>query len=224
MERNLDQWIFGSSEVTQAQERVDSILTLRLDCLERAGGLSQAQLEKLRLAGRGDAARFLRKVDAIKAECKGLNFNDRKFQEMWQKIQPLQAEYNAGLFDEKSLFQKVLQGMSRSDPSAPYQEQERERRKFRHRAAIELAVNTFEIGVPLTTVQRQRFLKLLVEELKPPKKFGNQDQYVVFYQASKLDQEKLKPIFDDAQWRAVEETFRRARRMEAHLRQQGFIP
>ena len=85
-------------------------------------------------------------------------------------------------------------------------------------------MTTFEIGVPLTEVQRQRFLKLLFEELEPPKKFGDQDQYVVFYQASKLDQEKLKPIFDDAQWRALDETFRRARGMEAHLRQQGFIP
>ena len=101
------------------------MLTLRLDSIERAGGLSKAQIEKLRLAGRGDVARFFRKVDAIKEECKGLNFNDRKFQEIWQKIQPLQAEFNAGLFDEKSLFQKVLQGMSRSDSSAPYQEQER---------------------------------------------------------------------------------------------------
>lgn len=225
VEANLNQWIFGGgASIAQTQRRIDSLLTLRLNSLEGAGGLSKAQVEKLRLAGRNDVARFFRKVDAVKQECRGMNFNDQRFQQIWPKIHALQAEFNSGLFDEKSLFHKVLQGMSRCDSSAPYQEQERERRQFRHRATIELAVAMFEMGVPLTEVQRQKFLKLLFEKLDPPKSFGSQDQYVVFYQASKLDEGKLKPIFDDAQWRALSVLLRSAKGMEAHLRNQGFIP
>ncbi len=226
IEMQLNSWIFGDSNGAQAQQRVDSILTLRLDCIERAGGLSKAQIEKLRLAGRADAARFLRKVDAIKAEYKGVDINvwNQKIQDMWQKVQPLQAEFNAGLLGDKSLFQKVLEGMSRSDSSAPFVRQERERKKFRWQTEIELAVAGFEMGVPLTEVQRRKLLDLLFKELKPPQKFGDQNLYVVFYLAGKLDRGKLKPIFDDAQWRSVEEMFRRMEGLETHLRQQGYIP
>jgi hypothetical protein len=224
VEMNLNQWIFRNANVAQARDRIDSLLTLRLDCLERGGGLSKAQIEKLQWAGRADVMRFFRDVDALKEECKGLNFNDQRFQQIWPKVNALQGRLSTGLFDDNSLFHKVLEGMSRSGTSPPFQQQERQRRKFRQRAAIELALTTFEMGVPLTDIQRQKFLKLLVEELEPPKRFGGMDQYVVFYQASKLDEQKLRPIFDDAQWRAVNEMFRRARGMEVHLRTQGFIP
>jgi hypothetical protein len=224
VEVNMNHWICGEANIDHARRKIDSILTLRLDSIERAGGLSKTQIEKLRLAGCNDVSRFFRKVDAIKEECKGIDFNDQKFQQMWPKISALQVEYNAGLFGEKSLFQKVVKGMAHSDSSAPYQVQEQERRTFRHRATIELVVTMFEIGVPLTEVQRQRFIELLFAELKPPKSWGSQEQYVVFYQVSKLDEAKLRPIFDDAQWRALNEVLLRAKGMEAHLKSQGFIP
>ena len=224
MERQMSHMIFGGSNDAQAKKRIDAILKLRLDSIEQAGGLSKAQLDKLRLAGRGDVIRFFRKVEDVKKECKVLNFNDQRFRQIWPKINALKTELDSGLFQEGSLFQKAIVGIARSDPSTPYQEQERQRRKFRHRAAIELAVTMFELGVPLMEAQRQKFLKLLVEELKPPRKFGNRDQYVVFYQASKLDQEKLKAIFDDAQWRALNQMFRRAKGMERQLKKEGYLP
>ena len=224
VEANLNCWIFDGETADHAREKAELVLTLRLDSMERAGGLSKAQIEKLELAGCNDITCFFRRVETVKEECKGTNFNDQKFQKIWPKLSALQAELHAGLFDEKSLFHKVLQGMTRSDASAPYQEQERERRKFRHRASIELAVTMFEMGVPLTDVQRRKFLTLLCEETKPPKRFGSQDQFVVFYQASKLDEAKLRPIFDDAQWRAVKSLFLQAKGMESHLKSQGFIP
>ena len=223
-ELNLNHQIFRSGAPAQARAKIDSMLTLRLESLERAGGLSPSQVEKLRLAGRADVTRFFRDVDALIEECKGLNVNDERFQKIWPKVNVMQAKLGAGLFNESSLFQKVLDGMARPGASAPYQQQEQDRRKFRHRAAAELALTTFEFGVPLTDDQRQKFLKLILEECEPPKSFGQMDDYVVLYQASKLDRKKLKPIFDDAQWRALEDTLRRVSGMEAMLKERGFVP
>jgi hypothetical protein len=224
VEANITSWICGSPSRTTAERKAESLLTLRVGSLERAGGLSKAQLEMLRLAARNDLACFFRKMDALKQECRGMNVNDEKFQRIWPKVDPLRAQFNAGLLDETSLFQKVLQGMSRRDPSAPWHEEERQRRRFRYRATIEVAVAMFEAGVPLTDVQRQKFLKVLFDELEPPKSIGRRAEYVVFYQASKLDEGKLRPIFDDAQWRALDQVFRSAQGMEQNLKTQGFVP
>jgi hypothetical protein len=223
-EANISAWICGSTSRATAERKAESLLTLRVHSLERAGGLSKTQLETLQLAARNDMACFFRKMDALKQECRGMNVNDQRFQQIWQKVDPLRTQFNAGLLDETSLFHKLLQGMSRRDPSAPYQEEERQRRQFRYRATIEVAVTMFEAGVPLTDVQRQKFLQVLFDELKPPKSIGRRAEYVVFYQASKLEEGKLRPIFDDAQWRALGQVFRNAKGMEQNLKTQGFVP
>ena len=224
VEANIICWICGNSSQAAAEKKAESLLTLRMSSLERAGGLSKAQIEKLRLAGNNDTAGFFRKVEALKQECHGLTFNDQKFQQIWPKVYALQGQFNAGMFGDKSLFDKVLQRMSRDGSSAPYQEEERQRRRFRYRAMVELAVTMFESGVPLTDVQRQKFLKVLVDEIEPPKSLGSQTEYVVFYQASKLEESKLKPIFDDAQWQALSNLLRTAKGMERQLKMQGFVP
>jgi hypothetical protein len=223
VEANIICWIYGNSSQTAAEKKVESLLTLRIRSLERAGGLSKAQIEKLRLAGNNDMAGFFRKVEAVKRECHGLTFNDQRFQQVWPKISSLGSQFNAGMFGDKSLFDKVLQRMSRDDVSAPYQEEERQRRRFRYRAMVELAVTIFESGVPLTDVQRQKFLKMLVDDIEPPKSLGGRTEYAVFFQAGKLDESKLKSIFDDAQWQALSSLLRTAKAMESQLKIQGFV-
>ena len=65
-----------------------------------------------------------------------------------------------------------------------------------------------ETSMPLTVVQREKFMKVLLEETKPPKSIGNQPMYAVIYQASKLDENKLKPNFDDSQWQTLSNALR----------------
>lgn len=224
VEANIVSWIFGNHDQAAAEKKAESILTLRMKALERAGGLSKAQIEKLRLAGDNDMAGFFRKVNALKHECRGMNFNDQKFQQMWPKISAMQAQFNAGMFGDRSLFDKVLQRMSRDGSSAPYLEEERQRRRFRYRAMVELALTMFESGVPLTDVQHQKFLKMLADDIEPPKSLGSRVEYAVFYQASKLDQSKLKAIFDDAQWQSLSSLLVTAKAMESQIKIQGFVP
>ena len=214
----------GNSDIANAKRRAESMLNTRVTSLERTARLSKEQAEKLRVAGRYDVTGFFRKVDAIKREFHGVDINDRRFQQVWTKVQPLQAQFNAGMFNETSLFHKVLLGMLRRNPSPAYEKEELQRRQFHYRATIEVAVTMFESSMPLTDVQREKFVKVLVDETKPPTCIGNQPLYVVIYLASKLDEKKLKPIFDDAQWRSLSNTFRNARGFEQLIKSQGFVP
>ena len=55
-------------------------------------------------------------------------------------------------------------------------------------------------------------IKLLLDETEAPEKYGKYDYYVVLFQLAKLKDEKLKPIFDDAQRQAMRKPPNRAKK------------
>ncbi len=118
---------------------------------------------------------------------------------------------------------KVLQRTLDPEQTAQLEQQETARRKFRYEAKVGLVVAALESGIPLRDEQRQKLLKVLLEETRPPRQFGQYDYYVVLYQAAKLDEGKLKPIFDDDQWRALTQLFAQIQGIEAHLKRTGVL-
>ncbi len=76
----------------------------------------------------------------------------------------------------------------------------------------------------LTDDQRRRFETLLLEETRPPKEFGVADYQIVMYQAAKIPEAKLKPIFDDLQWRTLRRELAVAGNQEPWLKKQGLVP
>lgn len=223
-EETFDQWVFGGKTASQVTKRLNSLLTLQVDSVERACGLSDSQKDKLQLAGRGDMKRFFDSVEEKRKKFLEVRRDQNRFNNIWQEIQPLQMKFNAGLFDEKSLFYKVLKRTLDPEQAEQYEQRERERRRFRYEAKVELAVAMIETGVPLRDVQRQKLVKLLLEETEPPPRFGQDGYYVVLYKAAQLPKERLQPIFDDGQWRAITQLLARGRAMEATLRRNGVIP
>src|SRR5262245_38079822 len=62
----FDQWVFGNmglANAAAARNRLDSLLTLNVDDLERTCGLTLIQKKKLLLAGRGDIKRFFDRIE-----------------------------------------------------------------------------------------------------------------------------------------------------------------
>ena len=117
----MDQWVFGRlGGSAGARSKLDSSLLLRIDDLDRVCRITEAQKNKLRLAGRGDIKRFFDKVEALK----------RKFQQgqndpntnIWQEIQPLQVELNAGLFGDNSIYAKTIRRHLEPRPGGPIRE------------------------------------------------------------------------------------------------------
>jgi hypothetical protein len=99
-----------------------------------------------------------------------------------------------------------------------------ERRKFRYRASIEVAVTNLESTVPLRHTQHEAIVKLLLDETQPPPTFGQYDQYLVMHQLGKLAEPKLKPLLDERQWKLLEGQIQQYKGMEQFLIQNGLIP
>ena len=218
----MDQWVFGRYGGSGgARNKLDSSLLLRIQDLERACGITEVQQRKLRLAGRGDIKRFFDKVEELKRKYqRGQNDPNAN---IWQEIQPLQVELNTGLFGDNSLYAKTIRRTLNHDQAARFESVSHERTSFRFRATVDWFVVHLDKGLGLTDDQRKRFVELLVNEARPPRKFGPGDYWYLLLQTARLPEAKLKPVFDAPQWRLLSRQFAQARAMEQWLKTNGVI-
>jgi hypothetical protein len=197
---------------------------MHIEALDRACQLSEAQKKKLHLAGQGDIERFFDRYELVKQKFQALNNDQQKLQQIWQDINPLQTTLQAGLFHDDSLVYKLLRNTLTGEQRARYEAFDRERRAFHHRASIELAITMLEQGTPLRDAQRQQLIALLTNQTKPPRKFGQYEYYAIMFQLGRVPEEKLKPLFDPAQWNVVSRYLAQCKGMEPMLRQSGQLP
>jgi hypothetical protein len=219
----VDQWVFNRfGGPVGARTKLDSLLALRIDEVDRLCGLTDVQKQKLHLAGRGDVKRFFDRVEESKRKFAsgqaGLNPN------VWQELQPLQGELNAGLFGEESLYAKMVKRILTAEQSARYDGLLRERRLARYRATIERFVAQVDKALGLTESQRRRYVEVLLSDTPPPRTFGLGDYWYLMLQSAALPEGKLKPIFDVPQWRLLSRQLQQARGMEPWLRQNNVLP
>ncbi len=221
---NFDQWLFQpSGNARQAQQRMETQAKLQLAELDRIGELAPAQRQKLELAARGDLQRFLDEVDALRRKFNAAVKKDpNAANQMWQEIQPLQARQARGLTGSGSLLAKVIPQTLSPEQSLKYEAVTGERRKFRYRASIAVALHTLEGSVALTGEQRDALRKLLLE-LPPPKAFGQYDHYLIMYRLSMLPPQRIQPLLDERQWTAMKRQLDQQRGMREFLVQQGLL-
>ena len=223
-EQNIERRIYGQYRSKSGfQKRLDSLLKLHVESIGLVTPLSDAQKTKLRLAGHGDMKEFFHEADKIMKKCLALKSDPQGMNKLWPIIQPLQLKMRSEFFDDDSLLHKIVKRTLDAEQAEIFEKNELERRKFRHQATIKLVVAMLENGVPLRNQQRQNFIKILSEDIPPPKKFGRYDRYYIYLQAGRA-KDKLKPIFDDAQWKVLSNLFRQGERMEANLKTQGVLP
>src|SRR5581483_10939606 len=196
----------------------------QVEDIDRACKLTDVQKKKLLLSGRGDIKRFFNLYEKAKQKFQLVKDDQRKLQEIWQDIGPMQTIMQSGLFNDDSFLFKSLHNTITQEQFQIYQALTRERRAFRHRADIELAVMMIEMNAPLRAEQRRDLITLLSKATKPPRKSGQYGYYVTIYQLSQLPEEKVKPLFDDAQWKAVRAQMRGLNGMKQWLKQTGELP
>jgi len=223
----FDQWVFGNmgqGNAVVARNRLDSLLTLHVDDLERACGLTPAQKKKFVLAGRGDIKRFFDRVEEMRKKFDKVKNDQNAFGQIWQEIRPLQSTFNAGLFGEGSIFSKALKTTLSSEQTARHERVERDRLLYRYWARVDLALELLNNAVGFTAEQSEQLLKLLAEETRPPKRLGQNDYYAVLYQIALVPEAKVKPIFDEVQWRLLSRQLAQAKGLGMWLKQNGFVP
>lgn len=224
-ENQFDSWIFQNLQtVAQARKRLEQMLTLQMDDVDRACQLTEAQKKKLQLAGRGDMLQFFEKVEVVRKKFLLVRKDQQKFNQIWQDISPLQVQFQAGLFGDDSFYHKTLRNMLKGEQLSKFTQIDGERRKFQYRAKVELVVAMLENALPLRDEQRQKLITLIVEETKPPRRFGQQDYYLVMWNISKIPEKALKPLFTDQEWKILNQQFQQVRGLEQWLKQSGMLP
>lgn len=224
-ESNFDQWVFGSGRTaTQGKQRIETLLTLNIEDVDRTCKLAEAQRKKLLLAGRGDIKRYFDEVEVVRKEFLVVRKDQEKFNQIWQKIQPLQTKLATGIYTDESFFLKTVHSTLTSEQAAAYDKAQFERRKMRYFARIDHFVAMMENNLPMRDQQRQQLIKLLQEETRIPRKVGTYDFYVVQYQLANIPEEKLKPLFDKQQWQSMQQQIAQGRGMEQFLRTNKILP
>jgi hypothetical protein len=224
-DENFDQWVFGGmGNAGAARNRLAMLLTLQIADIEGACSLRPAQKKTLELAGRGDVKRFFESVEEKRRKFQLVKNDQNKFGVFYQELQPLQMKFNSGLFGDGSLYHKTIRSTLDPAQAMAYEKTQKDRARFQYQAKIERVISQLDATIGFRVDQRRKLVTLLVEETPAPRKFGQYDYYVVLYNAASLPVEKIKPIFDDAQWRVLTKHFAQARSMEPFLKANGFAP
>jgi hypothetical protein len=219
-DEQFDQLLFrGNRETSSA----DSQIMLAIEAADRACQLSEAQKEKLRLAGRGDFARFQVRVDDLRAEYAGKSYDQNEIGNVLQKFQPLITLYQSGLLGRSSLFAKVLHQTLTPTQLEEYEGIESERTKQRYADKVRLFVAVLSESCPLKDDQREALVNLLLAETRPPKHPSQYDWYVVLAQAANISNEKYTAILDPAQMRVFKKLLNRGRGLAGFLKQQDLL-
>ena len=224
-EANFDANVFQpSGNAKQARIQIETKLKLQLDELNRVCGLNDTQQQKLKLAASSDLKRYFDEVAAVRKKVKAGMIDQNAWNNIWQEIQPLRNKQSAGLFGDTSFFAKAVRKTLNDEQNAKYDAVQKERRRFRYRATIEVVMTNMESSVPLRRSQHEAIVKLLLDETQPPPTFGQYDMYLVMHQMGKIPEDKLKPLLDEQQWTQMQQQFNQYRGMEQFLIQNGLIP
>ena len=224
VDANFDQWVFqGSGNAEASRQQIKSRLKLQIDEIDRVCKLNKDQKDKLMLAASGDAKRFFDQVDEVRKKFLANKNDQNAMGQIWQDIQPLHMKLASGLFGDKSLFGKTLRSTLDTRQSTDYKAIADERKQYRYRASIEVALATLENSIALRDQEREALIKLLVEETRPPETFGQYDYYFVMNRLSKFPESKIKPLFNERQWKLLRQQFNQARSMEPLLVRNGVI-
>ncbi len=216
---SFDLLILGG-DVESARDRLEWRLIRVIDQVDQMYDLTPEQEKKLELAGRGDIKRFFDRVTEVKKQLDRPEENRVNLGLNARDLQSLRQEFRRDYLDDDSLFTKTLKRMLTPDQRTRYEDRERIA-SYRTRVNWVLFPLRRELG--LSRKQHLQLLELLAKETRPLQKYGELDEDAILLQASRLPDARLKPIFDDDQWRRLKERFDRAKRLENTLVEKGYL-
>ncbi len=223
-DEQFDQWVFQQyGNASTARVRLKESLELYTEDVDQTCGLSDAQKQKLRLAGKGDIEHFFRKFKKVKTKFQAIRNDQQKVNQIFQDISPLQAKLATGIFDRDSLLQKCLVNTINREQFLKYLKVDEERQRFHHEAKIGVIISLLDQAAPVTAEQRRKLSDLLRQETRPPRKSGQYDHYAMMHQAAKIDDEKFQQILDDIQWQVFNQQLGQMRGIEQWLKQNGIL-
>jgi len=188
-----------SGTAPAARARLQELLALRLDNLERTCGLKETQRKTIDLAGQGDIKRFFDAIDEKRRQMR--TAPEGELNRLRNEMQASARSLDSAALDERSFVQKMVRRTLSADQLALYQSDRRQARAFRHQALVEATVGIFDLGVGLDDAQRRALTRLLLSETRLPKIAADKRAECIFVlgHAALMPDSKLGPIFRDVQ-------------------------
>jgi len=218
----FNRMVYGNATPETAREKLDSVLNLKLASVERSSAISQAQKERLALAGRGDIKRVFDRIEDRKGVL-NKQIDQDEYRRLIQELRPFQHLWIGDPFGDGSYFSKALKVTLEEGQAERFMKVEGEARRVHYRARIDQVIVSLDASLGLSAEQRRRLTNLLVEETRPPLVFTAYDTQVVLYQMARLPEAKVRPILDDPQWLTLEGRFLQARAMKPFLVSNGCL-
>jgi hypothetical protein len=195
-------------------DALEKRLASRIHELHDVCHLTDPQVKKLHLAGRGDIKRYTDRLDSL---VKRTTENDSGVDsKLALEVHDLEKTRNR-LFDDGSLFSKTVVKTLSQD------QLDRIDAVDLYRDAVTQATRGLAGLANLSTKQTEELSNLILAETRPPLRFGQSDYALVMFQASRLPESKLKPIFSEAQWKLLQQHVASWNDAEQFLRSEGFV-
>lgn len=229
---NFDQMLFqNDGSAANAEQRILNRIELQLAELNQVCQLDDAQKQKLQIAARGDLQRLLSEAAPLRQKFNKLVKDQmlegpnamEVYQRLYQELQPLQLRISKGLTDEPaSLLMKVLPRTLTAEQQAKYEALTNKRRLLRYQANIAVCLVNLEDVVFLSELQRDTITTMLLT-MPPPRQSGQYETYIIFGRMGSIPPEKLEPLFNARQWRAMSAYLNQCRITTKSLIESGMI-
>lgn len=112
----FDLWMFEGSR-SRFRERLAEQLRVAVRKLDSQYGLSEAERQKLGLAGQADAWRFFERAENLRQKYRETRGDHRKLLVVHREAVALRVDAASRLFDDRSLFAKVVRTLLAGDAS-----------------------------------------------------------------------------------------------------------
>jgi hypothetical protein len=201
----------GSTEVLEKH------LVSRISELQVLYHLSDPQVEKLRLAGRGDIKRYMDRLDSLVKR-----MTESEDSSLAREARDLERTRDR-LFDDGSLLSKTIVNTLSQEQLAQIEATIRQENMLLYRDAVKQAAQRLAGLANLSVLQTDELSRLILAETRPPRRFGRSDYALVMFQASTLSESKLEPIFLEDQWKVLKAHFKSWSDAEQFLKSEGFV-
>ncbi len=201
----IQSWLFNGRTEASVRLSLQNQAEQRLLQLKEQCRLTEEQASKLKLAAAGDINRFFHEVERARKATKGLDQqNQNAVQEAWAVVSPLTTRLNAGLFNEKSLFAKVMASTLDAAQVDEYKQLLAQQLERRHHAMVLATVSTIEDSLPLVKDQRAKLIELLdAQKLKALPQQQGLETYVGYAKLAKVPEAELEKLFDKDQMKTL---------------------
>ena len=225
---HVDGFFYARFGGESPQDALDARLRKKVAELARTAGLSQAQKQKLLLAGAVDIHHFVDRINDIKAKFQTERAEMRDLDRLFNELRPFTHVGTTGIFDGDSLFSKTLAKMLTPEQLARYQRIDRERSLFQHRAGVRMTALRLTTALGLSDEQRQRLEQVLFQETQPTRITGPAFPaayfLAVYVQINRIPEAHLKSFLEPWQWQGLQRKIAERETYVAMLRSNGIYP